>query len=500
MKHIKGIILIEALVAMLIVALGMLGIIKLQGHLISSTGLAKARAEAIALAEDRMELLRSRLDEDELESGTDPDIEGTNATYDVAWTISDLTGPDQRFVDIDVSWTDSRDEAQVISLQGLIAWEDPASVARLDKDINQAPTVKPPTGLAERGDGAYPTGELPGDANDDGSGTTTHVREDGVTELIDSAGKVVLFLKPVNGISAQFVTIRGKIYLDFKKKVADKARNVSVRLSSEGQCFFDNTSLTAATGGNPDYFPYVCYVGPDWYGNVGIVVGGNGNAPKICVGTKATADNGTTTSTHASPGYNRTYRGFKAVNTTPISYRSTGVEGGSSYPPSGRPLLSDSESYQNDFVLSDSNKDCADVLGGFSLLANFGRNVCIDPHSDAAVEACPSIWPGYSSVCMPRITGGMFDDNGSVSIVSTDPEIVCNIGSSLGNRNFECLDNITQAGTSITVKNWFDSPDDPTLSYCYQKTVDHKCSTTEVDFQSETGRTACPAPTEEVSL
>lgn len=494
MKRIKGVILIEALVAILIVALGMLGIVKLEGYLIASTGLAKARAEAMALAEDKIEETRAQLDEDSLIDSEPTAVTGTNATFTVSSTITDTLPTTAKHVDVTVSWTDERGAGQSVNLQSLIAWEDPKKVARLDAESTSPPSVRPPTGQAERGKTSYP-GEIPGTPSNDGvSGTNLHTH-DGVTELIDTnTGKVILYLKPNGDVPQQFATISGRIYLDIKNPAAN-ADDVLVRLSSEGQCFYKNQSadVVAASSPTPAYFPYICYVGPAWYGNVGVLITSKGKAPKICVGSSGVTDNRDTTSPHATPAYIRTYRGFKENTDNQLRYSATGVAGGSTYPDDGypRPTSGDGH-YLHDFVLTESNKDCSTVLATLSLPPNFGRNVCISPDSDlAAKDVCPSVWPGYSNICMPRIVGGMFDESGtgSVKIVTPTTEIVCNIGSSLGNRNFECLDTVTTSG-SITVRNWFIGSE-TTAPYCYEKSVNHSCLTQEIDFRNEIGRTQC---------
>ena len=180
-----------------------------------------------------------------------------------------------------------------------------------------------------------------------------------------------------------------------------------VRLSSEGECIFDNQALTAISNGSNsyEYFTYTCYVGPGWYGNVGVtVVNDNGSGPNICVGDPGFnngVSNSTQTSAHPKESGVRTYRGFRPAGG---SYLSTGmagerkygyslVDGGGPAPgapfdgrhrPSDYPLFynsttagSSSDYLNHDFLLTKSSPStsCASKMAGVSAFAgSFFRN------------------------------------------------------------------------------------------------------------------------------
>ena len=206
-----------------------------------------------------------------------------------------------------------------------------------------------------------------------------------------------------------------------------------MRLSSEGECIFNNTTLgTAGIGVNSyQYFTYTCYVGPGWYGNVGVtVVNDNGSGPKMCVGDPGFnlgESNNTQTSAHPKESGVRTYRGFRAGGT---DYLSTGVAGGRKYGLSyvsagvvdandGNPFdgrhrpseypgpsygygsvaaMSSGDYLNQDFLLTKSNANCATKMAGGVFAKNAGKYVCITPDAitDAA-DVCPTVWPGFES-------------------------------------------------------------------------------------------------------
>jgi prepilin-type N-terminal cleavage/methylation domain-containing protein len=121
-----GVSLIEVMVTLAVVAFGILGIVYLQGELSSQSASNKARAEAVALAEARIEemrnytLLATNVADDETPFENFPayiksianiaetatcnageNIDGVNATYNRRTCVN---SPDN--VDVIVSWND----------------------------------------------------------------------------------------------------------------------------------------------------------------------------------------------------------------------------------------------------------------------------------------------------------------------------------------------------------------------------------------------------------
>ncbi|MDD1620131.1 MAG: hypothetical protein LUQ11_01525 [Methylococcaceae bacterium] len=144
-----GIGLIEVLIAMVVVAVGLVAVATLQGHLMSDSGDNKTRSEALALAERKIEELRNNANVagyQAITAGTttESNIVGTNATFTRSWTIGDVTGflasaPNRKNISVQVSWdgngngvVDGNERVEVITQ---MAWIDPGKSALL-ADIN----------------------------------------------------------------------------------------------------------------------------------------------------------------------------------------------------------------------------------------------------------------------------------------------------------------------------------------------------------------------------
>ena len=127
-----GYVLLEALVAVLIVALGMLGLTRLESQVVGAAGEAKARSAATALARSQIESVRNAVLSNQFPPtpvvGTSPStVTRDGIAYTMTWT---MTQPDStrndRLVRVDVSWTDRAGGTQKVSLNSIIAWNDPA--------------------------------------------------------------------------------------------------------------------------------------------------------------------------------------------------------------------------------------------------------------------------------------------------------------------------------------------------------------------------------------
>lgn len=448
-----GFVLIEALIALLLISVGLIGVSKLQALSISGAGDAKARSEAMALSQSVLEQLRNILIRTNYtgtaaysvtppwgnsptlsfaSSGSPILVTGTNAVYTLSWTVAANGSPEARLLRLATTWTDRTNTTRRIDLSTLIAWDDPGAQAKLNAPPLASPVT--PTGAAKRNS---PNTFSPGTGTANSDGTRLYTDGDNTTYLLKSDGSVLLYLQSKNGTAQAFTTITGKIVFDQNEPVPPSA-NVRVRLSSEGECVFDNTSTSAPVpyGVNSyTYFTYTCYVGPGWYGNVGVIVDDSVNGPEgsptICVGDPdyngGISDN-TLISPNSAVSGTRSYRGFKG---TPGAYFSTGTEGGRLYglsyqfvgnvatalpgPFDGRPRPSDyvaygvaansSNNYFNqDFLLTHitGQQTCKQKMAGASAFnslftRNVGKYVCINPDNDPAADTCPSIWPGFES-------------------------------------------------------------------------------------------------------
>jgi len=188
----RGVTLIEALVALLVMSFGMVALVGLLGNLRYSGDLAKQRSEAMRIAQAEMETLRSfavlkkaggedasvKFYEDDLipavaartEAG-----ENTNTSFTVARTVAPLISgvtlvagevePQTirgQTVNVTVSWKDRTDTPQRVSLDGIISRTDPAYSLALG--------VTPPTQGVRTPEGRNPA--VPPTAKDLGNGSS----------------------------------------------------------------------------------------------------------------------------------------------------------------------------------------------------------------------------------------------------------------------------------------------------------------------------------------
>jgi Tfp pilus assembly protein PilV len=130
----RGISLLEIMVALAVLAIGMVALIKFQANLMTDRNLASQQSVAIALARDRIDMLRhfevvpvtsGKSSYDGIVPGTAV-VSGVSASYTVAWSVINHTNPAHKLIHITVSWTDQKGASQQIQLDSIIARVDPA--------------------------------------------------------------------------------------------------------------------------------------------------------------------------------------------------------------------------------------------------------------------------------------------------------------------------------------------------------------------------------------
>lgn len=134
-QHQRGVGLIEVLVALVVIAIGVIAVLGLQGTLMSGSSTTKARNEALALAREKTEELRNavelgQFDTDlavqELTDDPDGKINGVNAQFTRSWSIVDVDSvKDTREVVMQVAWTDANGEDNSVTLNTLVAYASP---------------------------------------------------------------------------------------------------------------------------------------------------------------------------------------------------------------------------------------------------------------------------------------------------------------------------------------------------------------------------------------
>jgi len=127
----RGFTLIEALIALLVMAFGMLALSGMQLSLSRNADVAKQRTEAMRLAEARLEELRSftgvstgTINWNGLDATANTTVT-TNTTYTVASTMSGVDADAMRAVNVLVTWTDRTGANQSVSLASVISRTDP---------------------------------------------------------------------------------------------------------------------------------------------------------------------------------------------------------------------------------------------------------------------------------------------------------------------------------------------------------------------------------------
>lgn len=133
--HQRGLTLVEALVAFLILSLGMLAIVRLQPELRQHAELARQRSEATRIAQQDIEAQR-QLGAASLDAIVDaaysiePDGLGS-PRYALQRRIDPAAWPQTRGVTVVVTWPDRQGEAQQLTLRTLVALSDPSAAGAL---------------------------------------------------------------------------------------------------------------------------------------------------------------------------------------------------------------------------------------------------------------------------------------------------------------------------------------------------------------------------------
>lgn len=502
-KTAGGFLLIEILVALLIVALGVLGLAKLESIVVSSAGEAKSRSAAMALARSEIDSLRNNAMLTQytgnMASGARTEtINGID--FAMTWTVGNASTYSQdRSIVVAVSWTDRSGNTQTVSLDSVIAWNNPVLGQMTQTSTNN--NVIAPTGSAKRGTGSYTPGQTV--SVQDGSN-----QQDKTTRLLDANGNTIIYLEPdSNGNPQQFAIIYGRVYFDqtVGSTKIPASGNVYVRLSSEGECIYDHASanlvsLPSGASGNSlkyKYFSYRCYVGPGWYGNVGVTVINDNTTPTVCVGDPKFTDSSFTATPMATESTTRSYRGFRASTSNgTTTYISTGVAGGSIYgddgstltTKSGKPKPSDytgvygialnssSDFFHQDFLVTkvQGQMSCSgqmqQISGTDTFSPNAGKYYCINPDNwsgDSNGNKCPTNWFGSSTSCSISVSGSFNPPTTPDSSSSSATSVTCTMSdnsscscqATAGTSNYSCsmtagASQTTTVTASMTSTGW----------------------------------------------
>lgn len=151
----RGLSLIEALVALAVMAFGMVGVVGVQSTLRLNSDVAKQRSEAVRIAQEAMEQWRSFVAIDVPPASGLPgepvprsysqiaDIPATQATgyttntvYTLQGFVTELPEASAKSVRVTVGWTDRTGQRQSVQLDSLVARTEPSLTAGV---LNQPP-------------------------------------------------------------------------------------------------------------------------------------------------------------------------------------------------------------------------------------------------------------------------------------------------------------------------------------------------------------------------
>jgi Tfp pilus assembly protein PilV len=157
----RGMSLIEALVAFLVVTLGMLGLMRSQEGLRLNSETARHRGEALRLAQQTLEEQRAFVAPNatltstpslphyaaiQSSSAASANLSASNTSYEVSRHVDDNSSFAYKTSRVEVAWTDRRGQQQSLKLHTLIAGQDPMLAAAL----SQAPRAHPVWGVRGR--------------------------------------------------------------------------------------------------------------------------------------------------------------------------------------------------------------------------------------------------------------------------------------------------------------------------------------------------------------
>jgi Tfp pilus assembly protein PilV len=149
-----GTSLVEAVVALAVMAFGMLAVVGIQSTLRLNADIAKQRSEAVRMAQEAMEAARGY-------SAIDNPAEGQTAYGDIATTASEVLGyttnttfmltqtvvahaqPPRKDISIRVEWTDRNGQDQSIELNSIVGANDPRLALLLGARPNGIPVRQP---------------------------------------------------------------------------------------------------------------------------------------------------------------------------------------------------------------------------------------------------------------------------------------------------------------------------------------------------------------------
>jgi len=415
----KGFGLIEILVAVFIVAFGVLAIGNLQVNLITASNDNLARQEATQIAQNRIDELRNYfnqfddstpaalLDDESFEQNfagkTDPYVNGENASFTISESISE-DGNGNAIIVVSVAWDNTLAEPEAVSLSTELSFLPSLSLLA-DGGVGTDPFIDPPTGRAFLGQGNIDLSKTPTTTiTDSFTGVTAYEYEGDENKYlaIDGSGddtvgdKIVLTLEEacVLGTGEEFectdfVEISGRVFIsdDFIRAsstgnstynasdifvLASDAAYCSRYTGKESNTVFEKSVTPIEFDDLLDddagrYFYYKCFIGGGWHGNIGLVFDPTSQS-KACVGYGSSA----------IESRSRTYRGIAIESDDPtqppLSTDYDDVSKMRSWGIADATLITTNDEKHDFWLTHDSSASACTNTGGFSILEGNKRD------------------------------------------------------------------------------------------------------------------------------
>ena len=276
-RKIRGITLLEALVALAVIGFGILGLTRLYGDLMVATSDSKARAEAVQVMESRLDRIRGSLSAEDFETAQqllEEEFTGTNANFDFVVADDDdldLSGQ-ARAVRITGSWENARGDTETVTMSSILFWDDPVrSLSQARGRLPGGGNIPSPQGEVREGGEPLDPEHHVIDIPDDRGERDLEIRDDGDVQQIiaeDQRGDEQVLLEVDSALG--FSTISG-IVVDIADRNQFNFEDLRATVSDGGFCVNNDIQRPPDTGEDvPEMFFYRCYIGPRWYGNIAI--------------------------------------------------------------------------------------------------------------------------------------------------------------------------------------------------------------------------------------
>ncbi len=281
LKSQRGVSLVEAIVAMAVMAFGMMAIVGLQSTLRQNSDIAKQRSEAVRIGEAAIEEWRAfatmpttagLMAYDDIPIGVlaDQAVNGDNATFTLKRTVT--PGQGWKSIQVVVAWNDRSGQEQSITLNSLIGRTEPALSGILSLPPAAVPISQPLGRNPAVPAGAIPFGDDRSTYRPPGAPDTTVWVLDNLSGVITSVcsfpidGDPALLVNPENCIEQPHWLISGFVRFSFgpNPNATDPAdEQIDLRMFAiavgvefaNGECF-----VTPVQDPKLTYTSYVCRV------------------------------------------------------------------------------------------------------------------------------------------------------------------------------------------------------------------------------------------------